>query len=73
MLPSLLLKVDYRDLPDLKLIGRGASADVLETGWLGEKCAKKVFPGVENKSFRSRVCESGNPLSSACGEDSLLV
>jgi hypothetical protein len=57
MLPYLLWKVDYRDLPDLKLIGRGASADVLETEWLGEKYAKKVFPGVENKSFEA---ESAN-------------
>ncbi|CAK9254245.1 unnamed protein product [Sphagnum jensenii] len=57
MLSYLLWKVDYRDLPDLKLIGRGASADVLETEWLGEKYAKKVFPGVENKSFEA---ESAN-------------
>jgi serine/threonine protein kinase len=57
MLPYLLWKVDYRDVPDLKLIGRGASADVFETEWLGEKYAKKVFPGVENKSFEA---ESAN-------------
>jgi serine/threonine protein kinase len=54
--------VDYRDLPDLKVIGKGSFGEVQETKWLEDKYAKKVFPGVDNKSFKqesailSRLC-----------------
>ncbi len=51
ILPSLLLKVNHRDLPDVRVIGKG----VQETKWLEDKYAKKVFPDVDNKSFKQET------------------
>jgi hypothetical protein len=52
ILPSLLWKVNHRDLPNLRKIGQGSFGEVQETEWLHDKYAKKVFPGVDNKSFK---------------------
>ncbi len=52
ILPSLLWKVNNRDLPNVRKIGKGSFGEVQETKWLGDKYAKKVFPGVDNKSFK---------------------
>jgi hypothetical protein len=51
ILPSLLWKV-HRDLPNVRKIGQGSFGEVQETKWLEDKYAKKVFPGVDNKSFK---------------------
>jgi hypothetical protein len=56
-----LWKVDPRDLPNGKLLGRGGFGEVRETTWLGEKYAKKVFP-IESQSLMiesdilTRIC-----------------
>jgi len=58
ILPS-LWKVNHRDLPDLRMIGKGSFGEVQETKWLEDKYAKKVFRGIDNKSFKpesARVC-----------------
>ncbi|CAM6047206.1 unnamed protein product [Sphagnum compactum] len=52
ILPSLLWKVNNRDLPNVRKIGQGSSGEVRETKWLEDKYAKKIFPGVDNKSFK---------------------
>jgi serine/threonine protein kinase len=52
ILPSLLWKVHYRDLPSVRKIGKGSFGEVQETKWLEDKYAKKVFPGADNKSFK---------------------
>jgi hypothetical protein len=52
ILPSLLWKVNHRDLPNVRKIGQGSFGEVQETKWLEDKYAKKVFPGVDNKSFK---------------------
>jgi serine/threonine protein kinase len=52
ILPSLLWKVNHRDLPNMRKIGQGSFGEVQETEWLEDKYAKKVFRGVDNKSFK---------------------
>jgi serine/threonine protein kinase len=52
-----LWKVDLRDLPKGKLLGKGGFGKVQETTWLGEKYAKKVFPKNGNES-QSLMIES---------------
>ncbi|CAK9230783.1 unnamed protein product [Sphagnum troendelagicum] len=52
ILPSLLWKVNRRDLPDVRVIGKGSFGEVQETKWLEDKYAKKVFPDVDSKSFK---------------------
>ncbi len=52
VLPSLLWKVNHRDLPDVRMIGQGSFGEVQETKWLEDKYARKVFPGADNKSFK---------------------
>jgi len=45
--------VDAQDLPDGKLLGGGSFGSVLETEWLGQKHAKKVFGDASQASFKS--------------------
>lgn len=52
-----LWKVDPRDLPKGKLLGKGGFGKVQETTWLGEKYAKKVFHKNGNES-QSLMIES---------------
>ncbi|CAN5951241.1 unnamed protein product [Sphagnum jensenii] len=52
ILPSLLWKVNHRDLPNVRKIGQGSFGEVQETKWLEDKYAKKVFRGVDNNSFK---------------------
>jgi hypothetical protein len=52
ILPSLLWKVNRRDLPTVRKIGTGSFGEVQETQWLEDKYAKKVFRGVDNESFK---------------------
>ncbi|CAK9859478.1 unnamed protein product, partial [Sphagnum jensenii] len=52
ILTSSLWKVDVEDLPDGTFLSAGAFASVLETEWLGQKHAKKVFNDVQEESFK---------------------
>ncbi|CAM6061116.1 unnamed protein product [Sphagnum tenellum] len=52
ILTSSLWKVDAQDLPDGKLLGGGSFGSVLETEWLGQKHAKKVFGDASHGSFK---------------------
>ncbi|KAH9549180.1 hypothetical protein CY35_10G006100 [Sphagnum magellanicum] len=53
ILTSSLWKVDAQDLPDGKVLAGGSFAIVLETEWLGQKHAKKVFFGTQEGSFKT--------------------
>ncbi len=53
ILTSSLWKVDAQDLPDGKFLGRGSFGAILETEWLGQKHAKKVFSGTQEGSFKT--------------------
>jgi len=53
ILTSSLWKVDAQDLPDGKFLGGGSFGFVLETEWLGQKHAKKVFSGTQEGSFKT--------------------
>jgi serine/threonine protein kinase len=44
--------VDAQDLPDGKFLGRGIFGIVVETEWLGQKHAKKVFDDASYWSFK---------------------
>jgi serine/threonine protein kinase len=44
--------VDAKDLPNVKYLGRGAYGVVLETEWLGQKHAKKVFADAKEEYFK---------------------
>ncbi|CAK9859479.1 unnamed protein product, partial [Sphagnum jensenii] len=52
ILTSSLWKVDVEDLPDGTFLSAGAFGSVLETEWLGQKHAKKVFIHVKEGSFK---------------------
>ncbi len=52
ILTSSLWKVDAQDLPDGKYLGVGSYGTVLETEWLGQKHAKKVFGDASQGSFK---------------------
>ncbi|KAH9549941.1 hypothetical protein CY35_10G046300 [Sphagnum magellanicum] len=52
ILTSSLWKVDAQDLPDGKFLGKGSFGSVMETEWLGQKHAKKVFPDAKHGSFK---------------------
>ncbi|KAH8941367.1 hypothetical protein BDL97_14G034400 [Sphagnum fallax] len=52
ILTSSLWKVDAQDLPDGKFLGGGSFGSVLETEWLGQKHAKKVFGDASHGSFK---------------------
>jgi hypothetical protein len=52
ILTSSLWKVDAQDLPDGKLLGGGSFGSVLQTEWLGQKHAKKVFGDASHGSFK---------------------
>ncbi len=56
ILTSSLWKVDAQDIPDRKFLGAGGFGSVLETEWLGQKHAKKVFGDAKHSSFEK---ESG--------------
>jgi hypothetical protein len=49
---SSLWKVDAQDLPDRKYLGAGSYGTVLETEWLGQKHAKKVFDDAHDSDFK---------------------
>ncbi len=49
ILTSSLWKVDAQDLPDGNFLAVGC---VIETEWLGQKHAKKVFSGAGHRSFK---------------------
>jgi serine/threonine protein kinase len=51
ILTSSLWKVDAQDIPDRKFLGAGGFGSVLETEWLGQKHAKKVFGDAKHSSF----------------------
>ncbi len=52
ILTSSLWKVDAQDLPDGKFLGGGSFGTVMETEWLGQKHAKKVFGDASQGSFK---------------------
>ncbi|CAM6041027.1 unnamed protein product [Sphagnum compactum] len=52
ILTSSLWKVDAQDLPDGKFLGGGSFGSVMETEWLGQKHAKKVFADARHASFK---------------------
>jgi serine/threonine protein kinase len=52
ILTSSLWKVDAQDLPDRKFVGAGGFGSILETEWLGQKHAKKVFDDAHDWSFK---------------------
>jgi serine/threonine protein kinase len=45
--------VDAQDLRDVKLLGVGSFGSVVETEWLGQKHAKKVFSDARHQSFKT--------------------
>jgi hypothetical protein len=47
--------LDYNTLPMLKHLGHGAYGTVFKSVWLGLPCAKKVFMGAENVSFKKEA------------------
>ncbi|KAH8948049.1 hypothetical protein BDL97_11G076000 [Sphagnum fallax] len=46
---------DDKTLPIVKHLGHGAYGTVFESVWLGLPCAKKVFMGAENVSFKKEA------------------
>jgi serine/threonine protein kinase len=52
ILTSSLWKVDAQDLPDGKFLGGGSFGSVMETEWLGQKHAKKLFGDSSHESFK---------------------
>jgi hypothetical protein len=46
---------DDKTLPIVKHLGHGISGTVYESVWLGLPCAKKVFTGAENVSFKKEA------------------
>jgi serine/threonine protein kinase len=50
---SSLWMVDAQDLRDVKLLGVGSFGSVVETEWLGQKHAKKVFSDARHQSFKT--------------------
>ncbi len=52
ILTSSLWKVDAQDLPDGKFLGAGGFGTVMQTEWLGQKHAKKVFDDGSESSFK---------------------
>ncbi len=52
ILTSSLWKVDAQDLPDGKFLEGGSFGSVMETEWLGQKHAKKVFGDASHWSFK---------------------
>ncbi|KAH9548261.1 hypothetical protein CY35_11G078900 [Sphagnum magellanicum] len=46
---------DEKTLPIVKHLGHGAYGTVFESVWLGLPCAKKVFMGAENVSFKKEA------------------
>jgi hypothetical protein len=69
MLPSLLWKVNHRDLPNVRKIGQGSFGEIQETKWLEDKYAKKVFTGADNKSFK----QESEVLARLCHPDVVRV
>jgi len=52
ILTSSLWKVDAQDLPPGDILGKGAFGLVMETEWLGQKHAKKVFDDAKKEDFK---------------------